>query len=248
MYHQFRELADVDITAAPMEVGPTCHYMMGGVRVEADTTATSVAGLFAAGEVAAGLHGANRLGGNSLSDLLVFGQRAGLHAAEYARGCVNQPSIDQTEVDQAACDMLAPFDQPGPENPYTVHSDLEVCMQNLVGIIRTQAELDQALEEIERLKQRIAAVRVEGNRYFNPGWHMALDMQTMLTVSEAITRSAVARKESRGGHTRSDYPNVDPHFAKVNLVIRRQAGQLALAEEPLPAIPDELAELLGEAH
>jgi succinate dehydrogenase / fumarate reductase flavoprotein subunit len=144
--------------------------------------------------------------------------------------------------------MLAPFDQPGPENPFAVHSALEDCMQNLVGIIRTQAELDQALEEIERLKQRNAGVRVEGNRYFNPGWHMALDMQTMLTVSEAITRSAVARKESRGGHTRSDYPNVDPHFAKVNLVLRRQAGQMTLSEEPLPAIPGDLATLLEEGH
>jgi succinate dehydrogenase / fumarate reductase flavoprotein subunit len=231
-----------------MEVGPTCHYMMGGVRVEADTTATSVAGLFAAGEVAAGLHGANRLGGNSLSDLLVFGQRAGLYAAEYARRCADQPSIDQAEVVQAACDMLAPFEQAGTENPYTVHSDLEDCMQNLVGIIRTQAELEQALEEIERLKQRIAQVRVQGNRHFNPGWHMALDMQTMLTVSEAITRSALLRKESRGGHTRSDYPDVDPHFAKVNLVARREAGQMTLSEEPLPAIPAELAELLEGGH
>jgi succinate dehydrogenase / fumarate reductase flavoprotein subunit len=248
MYHQFRELADVDITTTPMEVGPTCHYFMGGVRVEADTTATRVAGLFAAGEVAAGLHGANRLGGNSLSDLLVFGQRAGLYAAEYARGCTDQPSVDQAEIDQTACDMLAPFDQPGTENPYAVHSDLEDCMQNLVGIIRTEAELEQALVEIERFKERLAKVRVEGNRYFNPGWHMALDMQTMLTVSEAITRSALARKESRGGHTRSDYPDVDPHFAKINLVARRQADQMTLSEEPLPAIPAELAGLLEGGH
>src|SRR5260221_694437 len=219
MYHQFKELADVDITTAPMEVGPTCHYFMGGVRVEADTTATSVPGLFAAGETAAGLHGANRLGGNSLSDLLVFGQRAGLYAAEYARGCADQPAIDQTEIDQAACDMLAPFEQTGAENPYAVHSDLENCMQNLVGIIRTESELARALDEIEQFKQRIIRSRVEGNRYFNPGWHMALDMHTMLTVSEAITRAALARKESRGGHTRSDFPDTDPHFPGRNLLI-----------------------------
>ena len=249
MYHQFKELADVDITTAPMEVGPTCHYFMGGVRVEADTAATRVAGLFAAGEVAAGLHGANRLGGNSLSDLLVFGQRAGLYAAEYARGCPAQPAIDQAQIDQAACDMLAPFDQAGAENPYTVHSDLENCMQNLVGIIRTQAELEEALEEIERLRQRIMRARVEGNRYFNPGWHMALDMQTMLTVSEAITRAALARTESRGGHTRSDFPDPDPRFARVNLVVRRgDQEQMTLSEEQLPPPPAELAELLKEGH
>lgn len=249
MYHQFKELADVDITTTSMEVGPTCHYFMGGVRVEAETAATGVPGLFAAGEVAAGLHGANRLGGNSLSDLLVFGQRAGHYAAEYARACAQQPSIDAAEIDRAACDMLAPFDQAGSENAYTVHSDLEDCMHNLVGIIRTQAELEQALEEIARLKQRIAVVRVEGNRYFNPGWHMALDMHTMLAVAEAITRAALARKESRGGHTRSDFPDVDPHFATINLVVRRaHGGQMTLCEEPLPAMPGELAELLEGGH
>jgi succinate dehydrogenase / fumarate reductase flavoprotein subunit len=248
MYHQFKELADVDITVSSMEVGPTCHYFMGGVRVEADTTATRVRGLFAAGEVAAGLHGANRLGGNSLSDLLVFGQRAGLYAAQYAQGCAAQPSIDQAEVDRAACDMLAPFDRTGSENPYTVHADLEDRMHNLVGIIRTESELEQALAELAELKQRLAAARVEGNRYFNPGWHMALDMQTMLTVSEAITRSALARKESRGGHTRSDYPDVDPHFASVNVVVRQQAGEMTLSEEPLPAMPSDLAQLLEGGH
>ena len=245
MYHQFRELADVDITSTAMEVGPTCHYVMGGVRVEADTTATNVPGLFAAGEVAAGLHGANRLGGNSLSDLLVFGQRAGLYAAEFARASASRPSVDPAEVEQAAGDMLAPFDRPGTENPYTVHADLEDCMQNLVGIIRVESELLQALEQIECLKRRTANVRVEGNRYFNPGWHMALDMDTMLTVSEAITRSALARKESRGGHTRSDFPDADPRFAQINLVTRMSDGAMTLSEEPLPAIPDELKELVS---
>jgi succinate dehydrogenase / fumarate reductase flavoprotein subunit len=248
MYHQFLELADVDITRTPMEVGPTCHYVMGGVRVEADTTATSVPGLFAAGEVAAGLHGANRLGGNSLSDLLVFGQRAGLYASEYARQLTGQPSIDAAEVDAAACEMLAPFEGSGNENPYAVHADLEDCMHNLVGIIRVESELKEALEQIDCLKQRAANVRVDGNRYFNPGWHMALDLPIMLTVSEAITRSALAREESRGGHTRSDFPDADPHWAKVNLVTRQAEGGMALAEVPLPEAPSELKELLGEAH
>jgi succinate dehydrogenase / fumarate reductase flavoprotein subunit len=250
MYQQFRELADVDITKQPMEVGPTCHYMMGGVRVDADSSATCVPGLFAAGEVAAGLHGANRLGGNSLSDLLVFGRRAGLHAAEYARSCPDQPSIDSADIDSATGDMLAPFDQPGAvgENPYAVHADLEDCMHNLVGIIRVESELDQALEEIERLRHRTQSLRVDGNRYFNPGWHMALDLQTMLTVSEAITRAALMRKESRGGHTRSDYPGVDAHFATVNVVVRRESGQMTLAEEALPVMPDDLKELLEGDH
>jgi len=250
MYQQFRELADVDITKQPMEVGPTCHYMMGGVRVEADTTATSVPGLFAAGEVAAGLHGANRLGGNSLSDLLVFGRRAGLHAAEYARGCADQPAIDAADIDAATRDMLAPFDQPGAvgENPFAVHADLEDCMHNLVGIIRVESELQQALAELEKLRHRAQHVRVEGNRYFNPGWHMALDLQTMLTVSEAITRSALLRKESRGGHTRSDFPGTDPHFARVNLVARRDGERMTLCEEPLPVMPDELKELAEGDH
>ncbi len=250
MYQQFRELADVDITKQPMEVGPTCHYMMGGVRVEADTTATSVPGLFAAGEVAAGLHGANRLGGNSLSDLLVFGRRAGLFAAEYARSCSHQPAIDSAEIDAATADMLAPFDRPGTsgENPYAIHADLEDCMQDLVGIIRVESELQQALAELERLRYRAERVRVEGNRYFNPGWHMALDLQTMLTVSEAITRSALVRTESRGGHTRSDFPGTDPHFAKVNLVVRREGGQITLTEEALPVMPDDLKALAEGDH
>jgi succinate dehydrogenase / fumarate reductase flavoprotein subunit len=220
--------------------------MMGGVRVAADTAATNVPGLFAAGEVAAGLHGANRLGGNSLSDLLVFGQRAGLHAAQYAQGCTTQPSTEACDIDQAAADMLAPFDRTEGENPFVVHAALETCMQDLVGIIRAESELKQALEEIERLKERAAHARVEGNRYFNPGWHMTLDLQTMLTVSEAIARSALARKESRGGHTRSDFPGTDAHFASVNLVTRRSDGTMTLSEEPLPAMPDDVKQLLDD--
>jgi succinate dehydrogenase / fumarate reductase flavoprotein subunit len=245
MYHQFLELADVDITKTPMEVGPTCHYFMGGVRVEADTTATTVPGLFAAGEAAAGMHGANRLGGNSLSDLLVFGRRAGLYAAEYARACSSQPSVDPAEIERVACDMLAPFDNTGTENPFAVHADLEDCMQDLVGIIRVQSELEQALDQLKRLRARASSVRVEGNRYFNPGWHMALDLQTMLTVSEAVTRSALARKESRGGHTRSDYPDTDSRFAAINLVTRQAESGLTVTEAPLPAMPNELKELVN---
>jgi succinate dehydrogenase / fumarate reductase flavoprotein subunit len=220
---------------------------MGGVRVEADTTATTVPGLFAAGEAAAGMHGANRLGGNSLSDLLVFGRRAGLYAAEYARACSKQPSVDPAEIERAACEMLAPFDdaRTGTENPFAVHADLEDCMQNLVGIIRVESELEQALEELKRLRERAVSVRVEGNRYFNPGWHMALDLRTMLTVSEAVTRSALARKESRGGHTRADYPDTDSRFAAINLVTRQAEGGLIVTEAPLPPMPNELKELVN---
>lgn len=249
MYHQFKELADVDITKEPMEVGPTCHYVMGGVRVEADTTATRVPGLFAAGEVAAGLHGANRLGGNSLSDLLVFGRRAGLHAAEYAKGQNTMPALDQGMVKDAAQAMLAPFDREGGENPYSIHADLQDCMQDLVGIIRTESELLKALDVLETLKQRLAHVTVQGNRQFNPGWHLALDLQTMLRVSEAATRSALERKESRGGHTREDFPNTDSEWGKKNVVIRRRsATEIDLTTEPIPEMPGELKQLFEEQH
>jgi len=246
MYHQFKELADVDITTESMEVGPTCHYMMGGVRVDADTTATRVPGLFAAGEVAAGLHGANRLGGNSLSDLLVFGRRAGQYAAEYALGLASQPSTDSSAIEQTATDMLAPFERTGDENPYAIQSDLETCMQELVGIIRVEDELNQALARIADFKTRATRVRVEGNRHFNPGWHLALTLDSMLLVSEAITRSALVRKESRGGHTRSDFPNTDARQAKINLVTRQGAEGLGIVEEPLPEMPPELQGLLAE--
>jgi succinate dehydrogenase / fumarate reductase flavoprotein subunit len=251
MYQQFLELADVNITKEPMEVGPTCHYAMGGVRVEADTAATTVLGLFAAGEVAAGLHGANRLGGNSLSDLLVFGRRAGWHAAEYAAQLAGPPALDAAQVQDAACALVAPFDGDGGENPYALHADLEACMHTLVGIIRTGDELGQALTLLDRLKERLARVSVSGNRQFNPGWHLALDLQNMLVVSEAVTLSAVERKESRGGHTRDDYPKTDPAFGKVNVVTRRvggAGGELCVAMEPLPEMPAELKQLIEEAH
>jgi succinate dehydrogenase / fumarate reductase, flavoprotein subunit len=248
MYHQFRELADVDITKQPMEVGPTCHYMMGGVRVDADTTATCVPGLFAAGEVAAGLHGANRLGGNSLSDLLVFGRRAGEFAARYAASITAQPVLDTEEVEHVASEMLAPFDdkQAGGENPYAIQADLEDCMQDLVGIIREESELQQAVSRIHELRERAERVRVEGNRHFNPGWHLALDLYSMLSVSEAVTLSALARKESRGGHTRSDYPDTDPHLGQVNLVTCRSGDETILKEEPLPEMPADLQDLFED--
>jgi succinate dehydrogenase / fumarate reductase, flavoprotein subunit len=246
MYQQFKELADVDITKESMEVGPTLHYIMGGVRVDAETTATSVPGLFAAGEVAAGLHGANRLGGNSLSDLLVFGRRAGLSAAEYARSCPGSLSVDDAEVECAAQALLAPFDNPGGENPYVIQADLQKCMQRLVGIIRTESELRQALSEIARLRQRLEHVSVHGNRQYDPAWHQALDLAFMLTVSEATTLAAIERKESRGGHTRDDYPNADAALGQVNIVTRRIKGQMTSVMEPLAEMPDELKQIVED--
>ncbi|MBI2087730.1 MAG: fumarate reductase/succinate dehydrogenase flavoprotein subunit [Deltaproteobacteria bacterium] len=246
MYHQFKELANVDITTEPMEVGPTCHYFMGGVRVDADTTATTVPGLFAAGEVAAGLHGANRLGGNSLSDLVVFGRRAGLYAAEYAKNFTGSLTVNMDEVEATAQQLVAPFDGKGGENPYAIHADLQDCMQTQVGIIRTEKELKQALDKLATFKQRLTQVSVEGNRQYNPGWHLALDLYSMLEVSEAVTLAAIERKESRGGHTRDDYPQTDPKFAKVNVVVRKRQGELRISQEPLPEMPEELRKLVEE--
>jgi succinate dehydrogenase / fumarate reductase flavoprotein subunit len=243
MYQQFRELADVDITKEPMEVGPTCHYMMGGVRVDAETQASTVAGLFAAGEVGAGLHGANRLGGNSLSDLLVFGRRAGLGAAEYAGALADRPVVDQTALEDCAREALRPFEG-GSENPYTIQSELQECMHNLVGIIRTEDELKRAREELTVLKDRATRVGVEGHRQYNPGWHLALDLRSMLAVSECIARAALERRESRGGHTREDYPQADPDQATFNVVLRQQGDDVTLNHEPKSPLPDELRELL----
>jgi len=246
MYHQFKELADVDITRDPMEVGPTCHYMMGGVRVDADSTASTVPGLFAAGEVAGGMHGANRLGGNSLSDLVVFGRRAGLYAAEYAKKAKGQPRVDDGQVAAIALEVLAPFERTGGENPYTIQRDLQEMMQGLVGIIRTEAELKEAVQRLEALKERAGRVRVEGGRVYNPGWHLALDLGSLLTVSEAITLAALERKESRGGHTREDYPKPDSHFAKVNVLLRQSNGRMTVTQEPLPEMPPELKTLFED--
>jgi succinate dehydrogenase / fumarate reductase flavoprotein subunit len=243
MYHQFKELADVDITTTPMEIGPTCHYIMGGVRVEPESAAATVPGLFAAGEVAAGMHGANRLGGNSLSDLLVFGRRAGAGAAAYASR-TNARAIDDAQVEAAARSMLAPFEAEGGENPYALHAELQDTMQGLVGIIRTEAELDEAVGALDRLEERLDRVTVEGNRQFNPGWHLALDLRSMLTISKAVTRSALLRQESRGGHTRDDFPKSDPEWGKKNVVTRKRGAKLDLGTEPLPQMPEELRQLV----
>ncbi|MEU2829056.1 fumarate reductase/succinate dehydrogenase flavoprotein subunit [Streptomyces lavendulae] len=222
MYHQFKELADVDITAEPMEVGPTCHYVMGGIAVDSDTAATvGVPGLFAAGEVAGGMHGSNRLGGNSLSDLLVFGRRAGLHAAGYASDGGARPVVSQEQIDAAAAEALAPFHAAeGAENPYTLHQELQTTMNDLVGIIRREAEMAEALERLAALRVRAARAGVEGHRQFNPGWHLALDLRNMLLVSECVARAALERTESRGGHTREDRPAMEREWRPVNLLCR----------------------------
>ncbi|HEY3066856.1 MAG TPA: fumarate reductase/succinate dehydrogenase flavoprotein subunit [Methylomirabilota bacterium] len=246
MYHQFKELADVDITKEAMEVGPTCHYVMGGVRVDADTTRSTVPGVFAAGEVAGGMHGSNRLGGNSLSDLLVFGRRAGLHAALYAKDFGGQLTVNAAELEQVSREMLAPFARTSGENPYAIQADLQETMQSLVGIIRKESELRQALDHIQVLKDRARKARVEGGREYNPGWHAALDLDALLTVAECSALAALERKESRGGHTREDCPYTDDQWGKVNVVIRVRNGALQLAREPLPAMPEELKQIFQE--
>ena len=245
MYHQFLELADVDITKGPMEVGPTCHYMMGGIRVDAETAQSSVEGLFAAGEAAVGLHGANRLGGNSLSDLLVFGRRAGMAAAEHAKG-TEMSEIDSSQIEDAVKEMLAPFERSEGESPYGIHEDLQGTMQSLVGIFRNEEDLQRALSKIEALKERAACVRVEGSRLFNPGWHLVRDLQSMLTVSEAVTRSALARRESRGAHSRIDFPGLDDAWGKKHNVVVKKAGMMSLAETPVLEMPDDLKQLLAD--
>jgi succinate dehydrogenase / fumarate reductase flavoprotein subunit len=247
MYHQFLELADVDITKEPMEVGPTCHYMMGGVRVDPETQASTVPGLFAAGEVAGGMHGANRLGGNSLSDLLVFGQRAGRAAAEYAAGPTARPQVNASEVEELVRGALQPFEATGTENPYAIQQDLQECMQTMVGIIRTADEVTKAFGELAVLRERAGRVRVEGHRQYNPGWHLALDLDPLLAVSECIARAALERTESRGAQTREDYPKTDSDLANVNVVVRQRNGELVLTREPLPVIPGELQALLEDA-
>ncbi|MFQ5882686.1 MAG: fumarate reductase/succinate dehydrogenase flavoprotein subunit [Candidatus Methylomirabilales bacterium] len=246
MYHQFKELADVDITKEPMEVGPTSHYMNGGVRVDPDTAATVVPGLFAAGEVAGGLHGANRLGGNSLSDLLVFGRRAGLYAAEYVKNFTRTLTIDAGQVEAIARECIEPFERSGAENPYTIHQDLQECMQSLVGIIRTEGELKKALDEIAALRERTYRVKIDGNRQYNPAWHLVLDLYSLLTVSEAVARAALERKESRGGHAREDYPSMDPRFGRVNVVVRKVGGEITVSLEPVPEMLEEPEKLLEE--
>jgi succinate dehydrogenase / fumarate reductase flavoprotein subunit len=249
MYHQFMQLANLDITKEPMEVGPTTHYAMGGIRVNGDTQATNVPGLFAAGECAAGLHGANRLGGNSLSDLLVFGKRAGEFAAKFAKENA-ATAVDETQVEVAAREAVEPFDRAagGPtEGPYQVQYDLQNLMQELVGIVRLNDEMVRALDGIARLKARAAKVAVQGHREYNPGWHTAIDLKHLLTVSEAITLCAIDRKESRGGHFREDFPDKDPAAAKYNAVVSKAAdGSMKLRREPIPALPEHLKQVIEE--
>ncbi len=245
MYHQFMELAEVDITTEAMEVGPTCHYVMGGVEVEPDTASSRVPGLFAAGEVAGGMHGSNRLGGNSLSDLLVFGRRAGTAAALHA-GKASRTSLSASAVAQAGRDALAPFAREGGENPYALHQELQKTMNDLVGIIRTAPEIEQALEAIQGLTTRAAALTVEGHRQYNPGWHLALDLPHMLRVSECIAKAALARQESRGGHTRDDFPGPDDAWGAKNVLCADGPDGITLSVQPLPQMPGELAELFEE--
>ena len=248
MYHQFKQLADIDITTTPMEVGPTTHYIMGGVHVDGDTQMSTVPGLFAAGECAAGLHGANRLGGNSLSDLVVFGKRAGEHAAHFARSHGQAP-IDQAAVDGCTRQALGPFDRfgPGAESPYQIQHDLQQMMQALVGIVRREDEMQRALDGLKALRARAARAGIPGNREYNPGWHTALDLENLLDVSEAITRSALERKESRGGHFRDDYPDKDPACAKFNILVRRNAsGGMELERVPIVPMPAELQAVIEE--
>jgi succinate dehydrogenase / fumarate reductase flavoprotein subunit len=249
MYHQFKQLADIDITKEPMEVGPTTHYVMGGIRVDGTTQSSTLPGLYAAGECAAGLHGANRLGGNSLSDLLVFGKRAGDAAAEYARANA-AAAIDPAQVEQAAKDALAPFDRGANaqgEGPYQVQHELQSMMQDLVGIVRHEPEMLQAVEGIERLKAKARTVGVAGNREYNPGWHTALDLANLLTVSEAVAISAIERKESRGGHFRDDHPEKTAEGATYNLVIRKgDDGAMTLSRVAITPLPPELAQVIEE--
>jgi succinate dehydrogenase / fumarate reductase flavoprotein subunit len=247
MYHQFKELGDVDITKEPMEVGPTGHYTMGGIRVDPDTQESRIKGLFAAGECAAGMHGSNRLGGNSLSDLLVFGRIAGLHAARYAKAMVDAPPIDEGEIDAAMREALAPFDRAEGPNPFLLHEDLKDKMQTFVGIIRTEEDLKKGISNLERLKEEESRVKVEGNRHFNSAWHQAVDVRNMLIVSEAMARAALARKESRGGHARDDFPEMDKaHFAKVNITLRATPAGMQVTEIPLPDVPAEIQKVLDE--
>jgi succinate dehydrogenase / fumarate reductase flavoprotein subunit len=250
MYHQFKELADVDITKQPMEVGPTCHYVMGGVEVDPDTTAAvgNVQGLFAAGEVSGGMHGSNRLGGNSLSDLLVFGKRAGEHAAAYVDTLGTRPKVSTADVEAAVEQALAPLERKGGESPYRLQQDLQTVMGDLVGIIRRKSELEEALVRLAELRDRANRVSVAGGRRYNPGWHLALDLRNMLIVSECTARAALEREESRGGHTREDFPTMSPKWRTVNLVCSLDGDKVRLEHKPLPKMPPELMKLFDRAE
>ena len=245
MWQQFHELADVDITRQPMEVYPTTHYVMGGVLVDPETQQATVPGLFAAGEVGGGLHGANRLGGNSLSDLLVFGRRAGAGAAGYAKAFAGEPRVETAQVEGAVAELLAPFERTGGgENPYAVQEALQDMMGTYVGIARKEDDLRTALAELEKLRARLGRVVVDGNRQYNPGWNTAIDLGNLLAVSEAVTRAALERRESRGAHTRVEYPDSDTHFGTVNVIVRRQGERMTVAQEPIPPLPEELRHVI----
>ena len=246
MYHQFKQLADLDITQEPMEVGPTTHYVMGGVRVNADSQMSDVPGLFAAGECAAGLHGANRLGGNSLSDLLVFGKRAGEYAAAFAKNN-SLGNVDAAKLRSAEHWALQPFERKGSENPYAVQHTLQEVMQDMVGIVRREEEMLQALDRIRELASASERVSVDGNREYNTGWHTALDLHPLLTVSEIVTRSALLRKESRGAHFRDDFPEKDHQFGSFNIVARMGAeGTMQLSREAIPPMRQDLEQVIEE--
>ncbi|WP_203336925.1 fumarate reductase/succinate dehydrogenase flavoprotein subunit [Nocardioides limicola] len=248
MYHQFKELALVDITQEPMEIGPTCHYAMGGIEVDPETEVSAIPGLYAVGECSGGMHGSNRLGGNSLSDLVVFGKRAGDAAAAYASEVRDSVVIAEADLEAAQRAALAPFETEGGENPYTIQQDLQQAMNDLVGIIREGTELEEALERIEGFKERARRMSVEGHRQYNPGWHLAVDLRNLLLVSESIAKAALARQESRGGHTRNDFPGPDPEWGKKNLVVSLNAAGTGvdLVEQSLPEMPDELKSFFEE--
>jgi succinate dehydrogenase / fumarate reductase flavoprotein subunit len=250
MYHQFKELADVDITAEPMEVGPTCHYVMGGIEVEADTAAAAhVPGLFASGEVAGGMHGSNRLGGNSLSDLLVFGKRSGEGAAAYVMALGGSyPAITDAQLEACAATALAPLQQPDGENAYEVHQELQQIINDLVGLVRKRSEMAEALDRLEELKKRAQHISVAGGRQFNPGWHVALDLRNMLSVAECVARSALMREESRGGHTRDDFPTMSAEWRKVNLVCSLSGDDIKVIEQPTPPMRPDLLALFDPAE
>ena len=249
MHHQFKELADVDITKEPMEVGPTCHYVMGGVEVDPDSGASLVPGLFAAGEVSGGMHGSNRLGGNSLSDLLVFGRRAGQGAVEYVDGLgENRPAVDEQQVEQAAAEALAPLEREDGENPYDLHAELQQTLNDLVGIIRKAEEMEEALNRLEKLKERARNLSAVGGRAYNPGWHLAVDLRNMLLVGECVAQAALTREESRGGHTRDDYPTMSADWRKVNLICHYDGEHVGLKRQPIDAVERELLELFDTSE
>jgi succinate dehydrogenase / fumarate reductase flavoprotein subunit len=248
MHHQFKELADVDITKEPMEVGPTCHYVMGGVEVDPDTAAAAVPGLFAAGEVSGGMHGSNRLGGNSLSDLLVFGRRAGIGAADYLDNLRVRPVVHDADLRAAAEEASAPLTRDGGENPYSVQLELQEIMTTLVGLIRTEKEMKQALGELEKLKERTAKVGAPGGRAYNPGWHLALDLRNMMLVAECIAMAALERQESRGGHTRDDYPQMSPEWRKINLICTLAGDRIQLTRQPMEPMREDLLRLFDRAE